>query len=53
MSCITIQVCIFFKGGGKAAGGIDGMFPEDEESFSKFGEALKNKITLFEVCLIF
>lgn len=35
-------------GGGKAAGGIDGMFPEDEESFSKFGEALKNKITLFE-----
>ncbi|CAG2223859.1 EIF3J [Mytilus edulis] len=28
--------------------GIDGMFPEDEESFDKFGEAIKNKITTFE-----
>jgi hypothetical protein len=29
--------------------GIDVMFPENEEEFSKFGEALKNKITYFEV----
>jgi hypothetical protein len=29
--------------------GIYGMFPENEEEFSKFGEALKNKITYFEV----
>ncbi|XP_052102193.1 eukaryotic translation initiation factor 3 subunit J-like [Mytilus californianus] len=28
--------------------GIDGMFPEDEEGFEKFGEAIKNKITIFE-----
>lgn len=27
------------------------MYPEDEEGFSKFGEALKNKITVFEVSL--
>lgn len=37
-----------FGASGKDSGGIDGMFPEDEESFNKFAEALKNKITLFE-----
>ncbi|GFO34228.1 eukaryotic translation initiation factor 3 subunit j [Plakobranchus ocellatus] len=28
--------------------GIDGMYPENEEQFEQFGEALKSKITFFE-----
>ena len=32
--------------------GIEGMFPEDEEGYNQFGEALKNKITQFEVRIL-
>lgn len=42
-------MCIFCILGINKGSGIDGMFPEDEESFDKFGEAIKNKITTFEV----
>ena len=46
-------ICWFFSAGVRDSQGIDGMYPETEEQFEQFGEALKSKITFFEVLIFF
>lgn len=47
---MTCEYVVFAGIGDGHAGGIDGMYPETKEQFDQFGEALKAKITFFEVC---